>query len=270
MPIKLRIYLEGDPPAHPFQHMAGLRKLVLDWLALAGGAALATTVHDANQPNPYAISPIWFEEGRLWFEVGALPDQLGPAIQEGAARYGRDLRLGPQRFRVVDLEISEQVSWEQLLESSCGASGLSVQLVTPTAHHAPGPYRKAVVLPAPETYFGSWFNRWNLCCPVPFPESLIETVREQVAIGACRGQTKMVQIDDVRRFIGFVGEVTFRVLKPELMPPEQKAALAALVRFSNYCGTGVETTRGMGQTRAIEAPANLKRGRKAGGVRPGV
>jgi hypothetical protein len=52
MPVKLRIYLEGDPPSHPFQHMAGLRKLVLDWLALAGGAALATTVHDANQPNP--------------------------------------------------------------------------------------------------------------------------------------------------------------------------------------------------------------------------
>ena len=248
MPIRFRVHLEGEPPAHPFQHMAGLRKLVLDWLALAGGAELATAIHDANQPNPYTISPIFCEEGPPWFEVGVLADPFVPAIQAGAARYGSDLRLGRQRFHLVGVEVREQASWEQLLRPSRGTADLAVRLVTPTAHHATGPYRKAVVLPAPETYFGSWLDRWNLCSPWPFPDSLLETVREQVAVGACRGQTEMVQIDAARRFIGFVGEVTFRVLKPELMAPEAKAALAALVRFAGYCGTGVETTRGMGQT----------------------
>jgi CRISPR-associated endoribonuclease Cas6 len=250
MPIRFRVHLEGEPPAHPFQHMAGLRKLVLDWLALAGGAELATTVHDANQPNPYTISPIFCEDGHPWFELGVLADPFVLTIQEGAAGYGGDLRLGRQRFRLLGVEAREQASWEQLLRPGGPSRPMTVRLVTPTAHHAPGPHRKAVVLPAPETYFGSWLDRWNLCSPWSFPDTLLETVREQVAVGACRGQTEMVQIDAARRFVGFVGEVTFRVLKPELLASEQKAALTALVRFAGYCGTGVETTRGMGQTRA--------------------
>ncbi len=249
MPCKLRIHLDGDPPSHPFQHAAGIYKLVLDWLALGAGAGLATMIHDANQPNPYTISPIFCEEGHPWFEVGVLADPFTGRIKNGAELYGTQLRLGPQRLRRVKIEICDQVSWEQLLAPARGAARMmSVRLVTPTAHHAPGPYRKAVVLPAPETYFGSWLDRWNLCSPWPFPDSLMETVRLNVGISACHGQTETVLLSPNRRFIGFVGAVSFRLLKPEAIAPEEKAALAALVRFSNYCGTGVETTRGMGQT----------------------
>jgi CRISPR/Cas system endoribonuclease Cas6 (RAMP superfamily) len=78
---------------------------------------------------------------------------------------------------------------------------------------------------------------------------LLETVRIHVGISVCHGGTETVLLEAKRRFIGFVGAVTFCVLKPEVVTSEEKAALAALVRFSNYCGTGVETTRGMGQTR---------------------
>lgn len=251
MPCKLRFYLEGDPPSHPFQHAAGLYKLVLNWLAQGAGAGLATMLHDANQPSPYTVSPICSDAGQLWFEVGVLADPFAERIRNGAEQYGESIRLGRQCFRLVGLEVREQTSWEQLLAPTRGAARrMALRLVTPTAHHAPGPYRKAVVLPAPETYFGSWLDRWNLCAPWPFPESLLETVRLNVAISACRGQTETVLMGPSRRFIGFVGEVTFRMLKPELATPEERAALAALVRFANYCGTGVETTRGMGQTRA--------------------
>jgi len=252
MPCKLRVHLDGDPPSSPYQHMAGLAKLVLDWLALAAGSGLATAVHDANQPNPYAISPIYPDAGHLWFEVAVLSDPFAAPIRDGAGRYGLDITLGPQRFRMSGIEVSEQASWEQLLGPVRGGRGaMTVRLVTPTAHHAPGPYRKAVVLPAPETYFGTWLDRWNLWSPSAFPGSLMETVRLNVGISACRGQTETVVLDARRRFIGFVGEVTFRLLKPEMVAPEARAALAALARFSSYCGTGVETTRGMGQTREV-------------------
>jgi CRISPR/Cas system endoribonuclease Cas6 (RAMP superfamily) len=251
MPLKLRFHLGGDPPPHAFQHADGLRRLVLDWLALGGGPDLATALHDANQPNPYAISPLYAHKDALWFEVAVLADPFVAPICEGADRYGTDLRLGPQLFRRVSMEKRGEVSWERLLRSREPLLAMSVRLVTPTAHHAPGPYRKAVVLPAPETYFGSWFDRWNLCSPCPFPESLLETVRMNVGISACRGQTETVLLDARRRFIGFVGEVTFRLLKPEMAAPEEKVALAALARFSNYCATGVETVRGMGQTRTM-------------------
>jgi CRISPR-associated endoribonuclease Cas6 len=229
--------------------MAGLAKLVLDWLALAAGSGLATAVHDANQPNPYTISPIYPDADHLWFEVAVLADPFAAAICDGAERYGESVRLGSQRFRRCALEVRDQISWEQLLRPGGLLRTLSMRLLTPTAHHAPGPHRKAVVLPAPETYFGSWLDRWNLWSPFPFPEAVLETVRLNVGISACCGQTETVVLDAKRRFIGFVGQVTFRVLKPELVAPEEKAALAALARFSSYCGTGVETTRGMGQTR---------------------
>jgi CRISPR-associated endoribonuclease Cas6 len=251
MPLKLRFHLRGDPPSHPFRHADGLRKLVLDWLALGGGPDLAATLHDANQPNPYTISPLHAHNDALWFEIAVLADPFVAPICEGADHYGTDLRLGPQLFRRVRVEKREEVSWERLLRPGESLQTARVRLITPTAHHAPGPYRKAVVLPAPETYFGSWFDRWNLCSPWPFPESLLETVRTNVGISACRGQTETVLLDAKRRFIGFVGEVTFRLLKPEMAAPEEKAALAALARFANYCGTGVETTRGMGQTRTM-------------------
>lgn len=251
MPLRLRIHLRGDPPSSPFQHMAGLRKLLLDWLALGGGSELASAVHDANQPNPYTLSPLWADSGALWFEIAVLADAFVAPLCEGANRYGANLRLGPQSFSVINVQKSEEVSWEHLLHPREPPRTMSLRLVTPTAHHAPGPHRKAVVLPSPENYFGSWFDRWNLCSPWHFPESLLETVRTNVGISACRGQTETVLLDARRRFIGFVGEVTFRLLKPKMVAPEEKVALAALARFANYCGTGVETTRGMGQTRTI-------------------
>ncbi len=251
MPLKLRVQLQGETPTHPFQHMAGLRKVVLDWVGAGGGVALATTVHDANQPNPYAISPLFGDGERRWFEVAVLADPFVPVFREGAPCGGTFLRLGPQRFEVQEVEAREEVSWEQLLQPSRRGLAMAVRLLTPTAHHASVPTRKAIVLPAPETYFGGWLGRWNLCCPWTFPESLLETVRLHVGIRACQGRTEAVSLDQGRRFIGFVGEVEFCVLQPELVAPEEKAALGALVRFASYCGTGVDTTRGMGQTRGM-------------------
>src|SRR5437660_95103 len=60
MPITFRIMLDGPTPASPFQHMAGLRALVLDWFRRADPETSAV-LHDTNARKPYTVSALWPE-----------------------------------------------------------------------------------------------------------------------------------------------------------------------------------------------------------------
>jgi CRISPR-associated endoribonuclease Cas6 len=258
VPSKLRFHLTGEPPAHPFQHASGLRALLLDWLGRTAPER-AADLHQANQPKPYTISPLWPEENdtaHLWFDVSLLDDRLAPLLSVAAGEE-QEVRLGPQHFTLASLpERREAIAWEELVpEVVCQRPRLLVRLLTPTAHHAAGPHRKVVVSPSPETYFKGWLGRWNLCAtrwgcaPFVIDESVLEAVESHVAIAALSGRSEVVRALDPRRhFTGFVGEVTFEVLKPHTLSHGLRASLEALGRFANYAGTGIETMRGMGQT----------------------
>ena len=254
MPLKLRFQLHGPPPVSPFQHAAGLQASLLRWVA-ASDPQTATLLHDANQPKPYAVSPLWSTPGRarsLFFDVSVLVDSLADPIAEGARRE-EAMRLGHQHYRLDrDIEIHDAVTYADIVaQAPPRASRFPIRLLTPTAHHARNACRKAIVLPAPENYYGSWLNRWNICAPIGIDERLLATVDSHVAIADCAGRTQHVELDRGRSFIGFVGEVSFEVLRPHLLAAGEMAALAALARFAGYCGTGVETTHGMGQTEAL-------------------
>lgn len=248
MPTRLLIPLHGPPPESQFQHATGLRALVLRWIE-AADPALSLALHEENQPKPYAISPLWNQNGVLSFEISLLADWLLKPLVTGMSECGDEVRLGSQRFRVEQPEIALEASWEELLEPpQPGERRFDLRFLTPTAHHAPGPFRKSVVLPSPEFYFGTWFNRWNLCCEQKMSEGILTTVQERVAVGACTGGTHAVRIDRSRTFIGFQGTVRFQILKPDTLSAEEYQCLQALARFATFCGTGVETMRGMGQT----------------------
>ena len=250
MPQIIQIELSGRAPATPFDHATGSRALVLKWLKCVDDE-LATTIHDANQPKPYTISPLWNREGRvdtLTFEIAVLTDWLTAALLEGVRQSPKTVRLGQQEYARTAVEVKSKREWEDFFSPSY-THEFAFQLLTPTAHHAPGDARKSIVLPSPELYFGSWLNRWNLCCDTRIDPELMRIVENQVAVTACSGETKKVRIDQNRPFIGFVGEVRFRLLKPETVNEESRRGLTALARFASFCGTGVDTIRGMGQTR---------------------
>jgi CRISPR/Cas system endoribonuclease Cas6 (RAMP superfamily) len=160
------------------------------------------------------------------------------------------IRLGTQEFRALPPHIVASTDWEELLVDPPDSPWMDFELVTPTAHHSPGPYRKSIVLPTPELYFGSWLGRWNLYCEeFPMPQEILEVVADRVAIGACTGGTRALSLERGRMFIGFQGSVRFQVLKPDTLDTDAMRALWALARLASYSGTGVETMRGMGQTR---------------------
>jgi CRISPR-associated endoribonuclease Cas6 len=251
MPLKLRVILAGTPPQNPFQHAKGLRALALRWIA-AVDPAMAEEMHEANQPKPYSISPLWRDnspEGECRFEIGLLVDDLAAPILQGMGRCERSIHLGDQPFTIRDVRVFAETGWTDLLSPpKRTVHELAFRLSTPTAHHAAGPLRKSIVTPSPETYFAGWLARWNLYAPAPFDPVLLSWVEQQVAVKEFNGGTRMVWLDAGRSFIGFQGAVTFAVLKPETLPAEAGVMLTALSRFAVYSSTGVDTMRGMGQT----------------------
>jgi CRISPR/Cas system endoribonuclease Cas6 (RAMP superfamily) len=180
--------------------------------------------------------------------VSALVDWLVRPLLAGEQHFPPEVRLGPQEFRLAGMEVTARASWEELLTPAPRFRELHLCLLSPTGQHAGRPFRKRLVLPDPALYFGGWLQRWNLCCERPLSPALLEVVREQVEVTACRGETQTLRLDAHAPFVGFVGQVSFELLQPESVAPEARTALAALARFSGYCGTGGDTMRGMGQT----------------------
>ena len=257
MPQKLCVTLEGDFPESPHTFATALRGLIYESLRTEN-ASLAHDLHDANQPKPLIISPLWHDERiprTAYFHLSVLADWLLEPLLNGVEKRKNTLYLGRQAVRLASIQTVAETTWEDFFVPPYGEiAEFYISLLSPTAHHASGAYRKSVVLPSPELYFGSWFSRWNLCCELQMPESALEAVSAQVAVAYCSGATQPVSIDRKRPFIGFVGEVRFTILKPEELADNIKRCLLALARFSNFCGTGVETIRGMGQTVYHEKP----------------
>jgi CRISPR-associated endoribonuclease Cas6 len=251
MPIKLRVNLAGPSPESPYQHAKGLHALALSWIQQADSAA-AEYLHSANTAKPYTISPLWSNHDGHYFEISVLMQELEQLIRAGAESHGEKIRLGQQQFhRQGKIEIHEKLGWSELLQTSPRNGDMGIHLLTPTAHHQPGEFRKVIPLPTPENYFGSWLNKWNLYAPAAIDPAFLDLVKNHIAIKACKGHTESVILDTGRSFIGFVGIVTFHILKRRQLSAHNIAVLTALARFAEFAGTGVETLRGMGQTRLM-------------------
>lgn len=190
--------------------------------------------------------------GIVCFEVSVLADWALAALREGLPEPGERIRLGKREYMLAGWNENRGCEWRSLAAAR-PLRVVTLRMLSPTAHHAPTRHRKSIVLPQPELYFGSWLHRWNLYAPeeLRLPEELLEVVDQHVAVGHCAGRTERVTLDGNRVFVGFVGEVRFVVVASEKVPPGALAALGSLARFAEYCGTGVETMRGMGQTWAV-------------------
>lgn len=255
MPARIRLTLTGPAPPSPHRHANGLRGLVLGAIGRAM-PALAAAIHNANQPNPLTVSPMVTDPddpGTHTVEIGCVADEVVDPLMRGLRRIGPALALGRTPYELSRVEISRRIAFDELASSPNGRT-IRLRLLTPTAHHAPGLVRRSVVVPDPVLYFGSWLRRWNLYAPEPFAEMLMDAVATQIGIRGFQGGTQMLTLDRGRVFIGFTGTVEFAILDGPIDVTELAAAAWALARLAEYCGTGVETMRGMGQTRLVRAP----------------
>ncbi|MDF0551507.1 CRISPR-associated endoribonuclease Cas6 [Kamptonema sp. UHCC 0994] len=118
---------------------------------------------------------------------------------------------------------------------------IAFSFATPTAFRQ-GDYDS--VIPTRECVFNSLLSRWNKYSGVEIASSSIETL-----FASFVNIKTEILADSRSKFIGIVGEVTYRILGN--VEPLVIKRINALADFSLYCGLGRKTTMGMGMTRRI-------------------
>ena len=107
-------------------------------------------------------------------------------------------------------------------------------------------------LPDPLLAFQSWLLRWNAFAPsqLHLNVNTLDLVSAHVAISRHRIETRAVEFDRFTQ-VGFVGTVTYQVVKRRLLNGDLLRRLNILADYAPFCGTGHKTTQGMGQTQRI-------------------
>lgn len=271
MPTKLHLVFDGPPPpdAHvsgTFRHATGVRALLYRCLAQSA-PALALELHDFHGPKPLTASPLWWRGGRWELEVAVLIDDALPALLSGMPAVGERVRFGPEEFALTDLVVGPTVRYEAFGAEAGDWRTLHIDFLTPTAFQqtllVAGPegtlrkQRKVTPLPDPALAAAAWWHRWNAMMDLQrrphLPERVLD-VLPLLAVARSGGHTECVRLDGTRPFIGFVGRLVAHLLARDTLAPDLVAALGALAHFANYSGTGVETLRGLGQTRVTLHP----------------
>ena len=253
MPLSLTIPLVPDEPERlPENPRRALQATFYDWLR-AGDAALAGRVHDADGPKPFTISDLFHRRGSedTFWRVTLLQDEMVEPLARGLMTASHVNLLGsaaPIRHQAVDLQGQ---SYGDLVRQARTDTRIEVRFVSPTSFRS---QEMHYLLPDPLTVWQSWLSRWNSFAPqeLQYNVNTLDAVSAHVAISRYELRTETTRYEGDRyQQIGFVGQVSYRVVRAHLLGEEMVRRLNALADYALYCGTGHHTTRGMGQTRRV-------------------
>ena len=169
------------------------------------------------------------------------------ALAPAWLRHGLTLHDQPAHVEAVD---TATANYADLLASAAPVRQVTLRFVSPTQFKLTHPQDKSdgipMPLPLPERVFGSLIDRWERFSGAPLHPELREWVRLNVGIAAHRIETRTVEARRAGHgaYTGFVGEVTFALLRRDDVFARQVGALAA---YAPFAGVGIRTTNGMGQ-----------------------
>ena len=237
--------------------------------------ALAEVLHLPDMPvRPFTVSMLQdtppARDGRLrlspeetyWLRFTAL---YQPIFERFMARFlhgaGRPvIRLGSAVLLIKEILATPEghpwagySSWGQLVQEAEPRPEITLDFASPTAFGFGQKEwgKKVMVLPLPETVFGSLARSWNVLAPPPFGmdrQGLRAYLDEYVVVKRIRDlRTQMLRFRRSKQ-VGFVGRVTYGLMGED---NGVRAQLNALADFSFYAGVGMKTTMGMGQCRRM-------------------
>ena len=135
-------------------------------------------------------------------------------------------------------------SYTQLYEQASDSQRIiSINFATPTAWRQ-GKYDST--LPTRESVFKSLLSRWNKYSGIEFTELNFDAIFPSFI----NIHTEIVP-DSRSKFIGIVGEVTYRIMGD--VEAIQIKQINALADFALYSGIGRKTTMGMGMGRRVRS-----------------
>lgn len=258
MPSLHRIRLEVD----------GVELLEARHLRATVGTWLEDDDEHRRDVKPFTLTPLHEVEGGVALDVALLDDGLRGRLEAAArAAVATPVRAGRARLRVVvdpdgaATPVVEEATWADLRAVE-PAPEVTLALLTPTVfRHG---HDEQVPFPLPGPVFGHHRARWNAFCP-PGARMHLDLAELWLRVEAFEGRSG-VHVDGHRTgpdrdghravrpvaYTGFVGTVTYRAHSRRAA--ERGGPLRdwqALARFATFCGTGANTTIGMGVTRRV-------------------
>ncbi|HIC88930.1 MAG TPA: CRISPR system precrRNA processing endoribonuclease RAMP protein Cas6 [Anaerolineae bacterium] len=204
--------------------------------------------------KPFTISTLFRRrgwEGFVW-RITTLDDRLLMPLVTGLSQartvdiLGQELAIAHDRIEMTGH------SYADLAVQAGTDTQITVRFVSPTSFRS---QERHYLLPDPVVVWQSWLNRWNGFAPaeLQYNVNTLDAVTAHVAISRYDLHTETTRYREQERYqqIGFVGRVTYRVIRPHLLGPEILRRLNVLADYATYCGTGHHTARGMGQTRRV-------------------
>ena len=234
--------------------------------------ALAEVLHTPLLPmRPFTVSPLLGVPRARDRMVTVRPDEdyflrftvlYQPIFEQFMGRFLRGqgrpvMRLGRALFLVREILATPEsspwagyTSFHQLYDQAQPQDEIGLAFLSPTAfsfgRQAWGP--KIVPLPDPTLVFRSLWKKWNTCAlpELALDEALPAYVTENVVVKRYRLKTRMQHFGRSPQ-VGFVGEVTFKLMGRDEEADPFRRQLNALADFAFYSGVGYKTTQGMGQ-----------------------
>jgi CRISPR-associated endoribonuclease Cas6 len=237
--------------------------------------ALAEVLHNPDMPcRPFTVSPLQGtplpQSGRVhlspeetyWLRFTVL---YPPIFEQFMRRFLRGegrpvVRLGHAVLLIKEILATPgshpwtgYTTWGEIASGARPEKEIALDFVSPTAFGFGQKEwgKKVMVLPLPETVFGSLARSWNDLAPPPLQvdrRALRVYLEEHVVVkqmdDVC---THMLEFRRARQ-VGFVGRVTYGLMAAN---EAAQCQLNALADFALYAGVGMKTTMGMGQCRRI-------------------
>lgn len=250
---------------------------------------LAQRIHDTDDLKPFSVSGLMRGERlffgkvevgtRTWIRLTGLSSETALALLS----YARQLHLKIQAeqaplieidrmpWRIVDAHLSDSHAWagvssyQTLIERQRQArppESIRLRFITPTT------FRSNAVnlpLPLPHLVFGGLLTRWTQFTPHrlrDLPQNQLDAyIAHHLVLSQYQLQTILVRGKQGGREIGFVGEVTYDLLRVSdhlhKHDPELEALIQAqsvwfartiglLADLARWSGVGRKTTTGLG------------------------
>ena len=248
--VALRFVVERSGEAHP-RHLRALVTSLLE-------DGLDVHQHRSNV-KPFTVHPPVATGDGFALLVSVLDEGTLQRLMrtcERTARTGR--RFGQMRVRLARAtpDVLRSDRFETVLTRAAVDAEVVVQLRSPMVFRTGR--KRTLAEPVPSQVFGHYRARWNHFAP---PEVVCNLAFDDLGLEHEVLEGRRVPYRDAHRrddqlvelqFDGFVGTVLYKATGPGATV-QARRWLHALARFGEYCGTGANTTIGMGATRYLGA-----------------
>lgn len=221
-----------------------------------------------DAPKPYALSPLWrahrrplpselLESTTYHWRVSLLDDALTTPFLRGLeATESMDLDGAP--LAITKVVVKEQTYQEIAHRSQAQARTrpkkacrIGLEFITPALL-----YRAGLPLPFPDPVlvFGHYLTVWDTYAPrdMWFNVNLLDAIKFHVAPVEHRLETRPVRWPGERAQVGVMGGIVYVARQWHKLGQEFLGTLQTLARLGIFCGAGLGTERGLGQTRPLK------------------